>query len=75
MEGSYNSLCLYELMEIMTLSKGQFINDMKLMKKEDHSVDTSILLRRGYKTPIEGITETKCRGESEGMTILDISSI
>jgi hypothetical protein len=42
---------------------------MKLKKKEDHSVDTSILLRRGNKIPMEGITETKCGAETEGMTI------
>ena len=41
---------------------------MKL-KKEDHSVDTSIHLRRGNKTPMEGETETKCGAETEGMTI------
>jgi hypothetical protein len=41
---------------------------MKL-KKEDHSVDTSILLRRGNKIPMEGGTETKFRAESELMTI------
>ena len=40
---------------------------MKL-KKEDQSVDTSILLRRGNKIPMEGVTETKCEAESEGMT-------
>jgi hypothetical protein len=31
---------------------------MKL-KKEDQSVDTSILLRRRDKTPMEGVIETK----------------
>jgi hypothetical protein len=31
---------------------------MKL-KKEDKSVDTSILLRSGDKIPMEGVTETK----------------
>jgi hypothetical protein len=41
---------------------------MKL-KKEDQSVDTSILLRRGNKIPMEGITETKFGAETEGMTI------
>jgi hypothetical protein len=41
---------------------------MKL-KKEDHSVDTSILLRRGSKIPMEGVTETKYGAESEGITI------
>ena len=38
-------------------------------KKEDQSVDTSILLRRGNKIPMEGVTETKCGAETEGMTI------
>jgi hypothetical protein len=31
---------------------------MKLKKKEDQSVDTLNLLRRGNKTPMEGVTET-----------------
>jgi hypothetical protein len=39
---------------------------MKLKKKEDQSVDTSILLRSGNKITMEGVTETKC-GETEGM--------
>jgi hypothetical protein len=42
---------------------------MKLKKKEDQSVDTSILLRRGNKIPMEGVTEIKCRADTEGMTI------
>jgi hypothetical protein len=42
---------------------------MKLKKKEDQSVDTSILLRRGNKMPMEGVTEKKFRAEIEGMTI------
>jgi hypothetical protein len=37
---------------------------MKLKKKKDQSVDTSILLRRGYKIPMEGVTETKVRAET-----------
>jgi hypothetical protein len=41
---------------------------MKL-KKEDQSVDTSILLIRGNKIPMEGVTETKFGAETEGMTI------
>ena len=32
---------------------------MKLKKNEDQSVDTVPLLRIGYKSPMEGITETK----------------
>jgi hypothetical protein len=42
---------------------------MKLKKKEDQSVDTSILLRRGNKTSMEGVTETKSGAETEEMTI------
>ena len=43
---------------------------MKLKKKEDQSVvDTSILLRRRNRIPMEGVTETKCGAETEGMTI------
>jgi hypothetical protein len=42
---------------------------MKLKKKEDQSVDTSILLRRGNKIPMEGVSETKFRAETEGITI------
>jgi hypothetical protein len=38
--------------------KIQFTNHMKLKKKEDQSVDTSLLLRTGNKIPIEGVTET-----------------
>jgi hypothetical protein len=42
---------------------------MKLKKKEDQSVDTSILLGRWNKMPMEGVTETKFRAETEGRTI------
>jgi hypothetical protein len=42
---------------------------MKLQKKEDQCVDTSFLIRRGSKIPMEGVTETKCKAKSEGMTI------
>jgi hypothetical protein len=42
---------------------------MKLKKKEDKSVDTSILLRMGSKIPMEGVTETKFRAETVGMII------
>jgi hypothetical protein len=41
---------------------------MKL-KKEDQSVDTLILLRRRYKMPMKGVTETKCGAETEGKAI------
>jgi hypothetical protein len=42
---------------------------MKLKKKEDQSVDTLVLLRSGIKLPMEGVTETKCEGETEGITM------
>jgi hypothetical protein len=42
---------------------------MKLKKKEDQSVDTSLLLRMGNKIPMEGVTETKFGAEPEGKTI------
>jgi hypothetical protein len=32
---------------------------MKLMKKENQSVDTSFLLRMGNKIPMNGVTEAK----------------
>ena len=37
---------------------------MKLKKKEDLSVDTSVL-RKGNNIPMEGVTETKFRAETE----------
>jgi hypothetical protein len=40
---------------------------MKPKKKEDQSVDTSILLRRGNKIPMKGVTETECGAETEGI--------
>ena len=42
---------------------------MKLKKKEDQSVDTSLLLRMGNKIPMKGVTETKFGAETEGKTI------
>ena len=32
---------------------------MKFKKNEDQSVDTLPLLRKGNKTPMEGVTQTK----------------
>jgi hypothetical protein len=42
---------------------------MKLKKKEDRSVDVSVLLRRGNKILMEGDTETKGGVETEGKAI------
>jgi hypothetical protein len=55
------------LAQKLGIPKIQFTNHMKL-KKEDQNVYTSILLRRGNKTTMEGVTETKCE-ETEEMTI------
>jgi hypothetical protein len=40
---------------------------MKL-KKEDQSVDILILLRRGNKIPMKGVTETKFGVDTKGIT-------
>jgi hypothetical protein len=42
---------------------------MKLKKKGYQSMDTLILLKRGNKIPIEGVTVTKCGAKTGGMTI------
>jgi hypothetical protein len=42
---------------------------MKLKKKEHQSVDTSPLLRKGNKIPMEVVTETEFGVETEGRTI------
>ena len=57
------------LAQKLRIPKIQFAKHMKLKKKKDQSVDTSILLRRGNKIPMEGATETKFGAETEGMTI------
>jgi hypothetical protein len=38
---------------------------MKFKKKEDQSVDTSILLKVGNKVSMGKVTETKCGAETE----------
>jgi hypothetical protein len=38
------------------------------VKQEDQSVDTSVLLERGNKIPMEAVTETKGGAETEGRT-------
>jgi hypothetical protein len=41
---------------------------MKLEKKEHQTMDI-LILRMGNKIPMEGVTETKCGAETEGITI------
>jgi hypothetical protein len=53
----------------LRIPKIQFTNHIKLKKKEDHSVDTSIHFRRGEQNTMEGVTKTKCGVETEEMTI------
>jgi hypothetical protein len=38
---------------------------MKFKKKEDKNMDSSILLRRGNKIPMEGVTKTKCEADTK----------
>jgi hypothetical protein len=52
-----------------TQDKIQIVKHMKLKKNEDQCVDTLPLLRTGNKTPLEGVTETKCGAETKGWAI------
>jgi hypothetical protein len=47
------------------MPKIPFGKHMKLNKKEDYSVDTSILLRRENKIPMKEVTETRFGAEIE----------
>ena len=51
------------------IPKIPFTDHMKLKKKEDHSVYTSVFLRRGIKIPMGGDTETKFGAETERKAI------
>jgi hypothetical protein len=44
----------------------QDTDHMKLKKKEDQSVDASVILRKGNKILTGGNTQTKCGAETEG---------
>jgi hypothetical protein len=57
------------LAQKLRIPKIQFTDLMKLKKKEDQSMDTLVLLRRGNKIPMGGDTETKYGAETEGKTI------
>jgi hypothetical protein len=61
------------LAQMLRTPKTQFKDHMKLKNLEDQSVDTSVLLRRGNKIPMEGVT--KCRAETEGITIQRLSHL
>ena len=49
------------LSQKLRIPKIQFTNHMKLKKNEDQSVDSLILLRRGNKISMEGVTRDKVR--------------
>jgi hypothetical protein len=57
------------LAQKLRVPKIQFTDHKKLKKKEDHSVDALVLLRRGNKILTRGNTETKCGAETEGKAI------
>jgi hypothetical protein len=48
---------------------------MKLKKKEDQSMDTLVLLRRGTKYPMGEDTEIKFGADTEGKTIQRLSHL
>jgi hypothetical protein len=52
------------LAQNLTIPKIQFTDHRKLKKKEDQSVVTSVLLRKGKK-----ILKTMCRADTEGKAI------
>jgi hypothetical protein len=62
------------LAQKLGMPKIQLTDHMKL-KKDDQSVDTSILLRRGNKIPMERVTETKCWAETEEKAIQRLSQL
>ena len=58
------------LAQKFTIPKIEFTNYMKLKKKEDNSVDDSVLLRKQNKIFIGANMETKCGTGTEGRAIL-----
>ena len=51
------------------IPKIQFTDHMKPKKKEDQTVDASVLFRRGNKIFTGGNMETMCGAETEGKAI------
>ena len=71
----YTLIDKWILAQKLRISKIQFTDQMKLKKKEDQSMDTSVLLRRGNKIPMGRDTETKCGAETEGKAIQRLSHL
>ena len=65
----YSNTDKWILAQKFGIPKKQFIDHMKLKRKEDQSVDASILLRRGNKILMGPNTETKCKAETERKAI------
>ena len=57
------------LVQKFEIPKIQFTDHMKLKKKEEQSVDASVLLRRGNNIPTGGYIKTMCGAETEGEAI------
>jgi hypothetical protein len=53
-----HDMYLLILAQKVGIPKIQFTKHLKLKKKEGQSVDTSVLVRRGNKIPMEGVTES-----------------
>jgi hypothetical protein len=60
------------LAQELRIPKIQFTDHMKLKKKEDQSLDTSVLFRKGNKILTEGTSETKCGAEIKGKAIQEL---
>jgi len=65
----YELIDKWILAQKLRIPKIQFAKYLKLKKKEDQSVDTLFLLKMRNKIPMEEVTETKFRAETEGRTI------
>ena len=60
---------------IRSLEYPIYIDQMKLKKKEDQSVDALVHLRKGNKIFMGTNTETKCGAETEGKAIQRLSHL
>jgi hypothetical protein len=63
-----------DISQKLGIPKLQFSKHRKL-KKEDQSMDTSIILRMGNKIPMEGVTKTNCGAETEEMIVHRLSHL
>ena len=59
----------------LRILKIQLTDHMKLKKKEDQSMDATVILRRGNNIPMGVDTETKCGAETEVKVIQRLSNL